>query len=389
MLTLRAGRPAGTVFSARAVFALAGFAVAAWAPLVPHVKTGLNLSAAELSHYILLMGCGSIIGMIFITPLLRRFPLALIFAAAAALLNLSLYGCIILPGRPLTAASLFGFGLGLGILEVGGNIFASRLEERYGKVLLPSMHGCYSAGEIVALCTCIALLGLNFSFYVALLAPTLSLSLLMLFTLKEARLCPADFRADDDGGSAFCLPRGTVLLFALVSSLIYMVEGGMLDWSGLFLMQKTEIDLKFASSGYIVLILAMTVSRFAGAGLIERLGTFRVLSLSALGCATALIAVFFVHNLIAIYLCFALLGLCIANIMPICIALAGRQKCMPVLAAISAVSTCGYGALIIGPALIGYLSEHLTLSGAFFTLGIVVLLLSGLIRVKRASFSPA
>ena len=40
-------RPAGSVFSSRTIFALAGFAVAAWAPLVPHVKTGLALSHAR------------------------------------------------------------------------------------------------------------------------------------------------------------------------------------------------------------------------------------------------------------------------------------------------------------------------------------------------------
>ncbi len=384
MLGFNANRPAGTIFSSRALFALAGFAVAAWAPLVPHVKAELQLSHIELSHYILLMGSGSIVGMALISVMLRHFSLRSIMGAAIVLLNAALYICVQLPNRELTAAALFGFGLGLGLLEVGGNIFASYLEEKYGRILLSSMHGCYSVGEIAALGTAITLLGMNFSFYSAILAPTLALSLGVLTTLPYMSLKPTDYKHESSG---FSLPKGTVLLFALVASLIYMVEGGMLDWSALFLLQKTDIELQFASSGYIVLITAMAASRFAGAYLIGRFSTFTVLSVSVFVCALALLTIYFVHNLYLIYACFLALGLAIANIMPICISLAGRQHSMPVLAAISSVSTCGYGALIIGPALIGYLAEHLTLSGAFFTLGVAVLLLTLLIRVKRASFS--
>ena len=62
-----ANRPAGTVFAARAAFALAGFAIASWAPLVPYIKEELSLTHLELSRIILLMGTGSIIGMLLIS----------------------------------------------------------------------------------------------------------------------------------------------------------------------------------------------------------------------------------------------------------------------------------------------------------------------------------
>lgn len=380
-----ANRPAATVFSARAVFALAGFAVAAWAPLAPHVKAELNLTHAELSHYILLMGTGSIVGMAAITPLLRRLMLRAVLTAAALLLLGGLALCIALPSRPMAAAAIFSFGFGLGILEVGGNIYAAYLEQRWKRTLLSSMHGCYSAGEIAALCLAMLLLTFDFSLYAAIFAPTAILALGALSSLRHL-----DFDAQAYSGStdsSYALPRGVVLLFALVSSLIYMVEGGMLDWSALLLLQKTDIELALASSGYIILITAMAGARFAGSYALQRFGTFKVLSVSVLCCALALIGLFWVHSLPAIYACFMVLGISIANIMPICISLSGRQRSMPVLAAISAVSTCGYGALIIGPALIGYLAEHLTLNGAFCALGCAVLGLSALVSVKRRAFS--
>lgn len=378
-----AQRPAGTIFSARAIFALAGFAVAAWAPLVPHVKAELNLSYLELSQLILLMGSGSIIGMICISTLLRIFPLRWIFAAAAAGINAALYYCIALPDFYTAAAAIFSFGLGIGILEVGGNIYASRLEDQHQLILLPSMHGCYSLGEIGALLTAVTLLELGLGFYTALLLPCLLLGAAALLpTLAAVRLSPRDFHRHHQG-SALALPRGAVLFLALISSLLYMVEGGMLDWSALFLLQKTDISINSAGSGYIVLVTAMAASRFAGSFLIGRFKTYKVLSGSVLLAALSLTAVYFIEDLLLLYLCFMLLGLALANIMPICISLAGRQKNMPVLAAISAVSTCGYGALIIGPALIGFMAEQLTLNGAFLALGAAVCTLSIAIRAGR------
>ncbi len=379
-------RPAGSVFSSRTIFALAGFAVAAWAPLVPHVKTGLALSHAALSHYILLMGTGSICGMALITALLRYFKLRTILVLALLMLNGALYICIALPSRELTAVALFCFGLGLGFLEIGGNIYASFLEEKLERVLLPQMHGCYSLGEMCALATAIVLLNLGLSFYSAILVPTLCLSLIALLSLPYVDFKPTVRTAT---APSFSLPHGSVLLFALVSSLIYMVEGGMLDWSALYLMQNSALTLELASSGYIVLIVAMAVARFSGGYLIAKFSSFKVLLCSVLGCALALIGMYLSASLWLIYGYFMLLGLSIANIMPICISLAGRQEQMPALTAISAVSTCGYGALIIGPALIGYLAAHLTLSGAFFTLGLIVLALSLLIYITRKAFSLA
>ena len=77
------------------------------------------------------------------------------------------------------------------------------------------------------------------------------------------------------------------------------------------------------------------------------------------------------NNLYLLYIYFALLGLAMANVLPIVISLSGRQKKMSTVAAISSVSSCGYGALIIGPALIGFIAERSSLNHAILSLGIL------------------
>jgi len=52
---------------------------------------------------------------------------------------------------------------------------------------------------------------------------------------------------------------------------------------------------------------------------------------------------------------------------------AGNQQAMPVNLAISAMTTLGYAGILSGPALIGFISQWLTLSGAFLLIALMLL----------------
>ena len=70
-----------------------------------------------------------------------------------------------------------------------------------------------------------------------------------------------------------------------------------------------------------------------------------------------------------------------SNVLPIVISLSGRQNKMSAVAAISSVSSCGYGALIVGPALIGFVAERSSLNYAMLILGCIGILVV-LIAIK-------
>jgi MFS family permease len=82
---------------------------------------------------------------------------------------------------------------------------------------------------------------------------------------------------------------------------------------------------------------------------------------------------------------FALVGAGFSTIVPLVFSAAGRDFGMSPGAAIAAVSTVGYFGFLVGPPLIGFSAELLTLRGALS----VVVILSGMIvilsgTVKRA-----
>lgn len=370
--------PARDVKAAKFSFFLAGFAMAAWAPLVPYLKVRLNITHLELSQIILLMGAGSIVGMLATSQLIKLLGVRKALFSSAVVLLLSIVFLVNADSYYMATAAISAYGITIGCMEVGSNIYGTLLESEYKKVLMPSMHGFYSTGEIVSLSIIALLLHISFEIEWAIIAPVLVVFAVFVF------LSPHLSGQKTYQKETFALPRGVVLILALLSSFILMVEGSMLDWSALLMMQKTDVSITLSSSAYIVLVIFLAVGRFSGGSMIDKFGIFKVL-FAGLGVSIlALAMIFMTENLYMLYIYFAILGLGMANVLPIVISLSGRQKKMSTVAAISSVSSCGYGALIIGPALIGFIAEHSSLNSAILFLSLLGLVVSAVsVKVVR------
>lgn len=370
--------PARDVKAAKFSFFLAGFAMAAWAPLVPYLKVRLNITHLELSQIILLMGAGSIVGMLATSQLIKLLGVRKALFSSAVVLLLSIVFLVNADSYYMAVAAISAYGITIGCMEVGSNIYGTLLESEYKKVLMPSMHGFYSTGEIVSLSIIALLLHISFEIEWAIIAPVLVVFAVFVF------LSPHLSGQKTYQKETFALPRGVVLILALLSSFILMVEGSMLDWSALLMMQKTDVSITLSSSAYIVLVIFLAVGRFSGGSMIDKFGIFKVL-FAGLGVSIlALAMIFMTENLYMLYIYFAILGLGMANVLPIVISLSGRQKKMSTVAAISSVSSCGYGALIIGPALIGFIAEHSSLNSAILFLSLLGLVVSAVsVKVVR------
>ncbi|MGG1928577.1 hypothetical protein [Enterobacter soli] len=91
------------------------------------------------------------------------------------------------------------------------------------------------------------------------------------------------------------------------------------------------------------------------------------ISLTATGIVIATIGTHFV----AVFGGIAIAGLAAGNVVPILLTLSGQQKTMPATIAIAATSTLGYMGILIGPALIGYISHYTGLELCLILLGVL------------------
>lgn len=368
--------------SAKTCFFLLGFAIAAWAPLVPFVQSNLAISKLELSLMILTMGVGSISGMLLSTVIVKvkgtRF--AVFFSGLA--LCLSLIAVASMPGFILEFVFLFIYGIAMGWMEVAVNLYGSELEKQFDRPLMSGFHGFYSVGQIIAVLAVTLLISCSLPPLAAVSLPVLLLIVALIFA---GRAIENKKVVSDE--PFLVMPKGFVIILAVIALCALTIEGAAIDWTGLLLIDKAIADPAYAASGYLVVVLFMAIGRFLGARILRFLGEFKTLVLSVLlsGCALGVIA--FSVNSVIVFAALALLGLSLANILPLAVSFAGRQQVMPQAAAVAAVSSCGYAAITFGPAVIGSIGTVISLSGAFALLGFTTFIIGLFVLVKKHVFN--
>lgn len=102
----------------RLAFFIAGFAVSAWAPLIPFAKRRLALDDAQLGLMLLCLGIGSVLMMPLAGGLAARYGCRRTILAAGTVICLCLPALMLAPSIPVLAAALAVFGASLGVLDV-------------------------------------------------------------------------------------------------------------------------------------------------------------------------------------------------------------------------------------------------------------------------------
>jgi predicted MFS family arabinose efflux permease len=350
------------------VFFIAGFAVAAWAPLIPFVKAGAGLDDGALGLLLLCFGIGSIATMPAAGALAARFGCRAVIAAATVLV------CAVLPVLAgvsrvsLLAPLLFLFGAGIGTIDVTVNIQAIIVERASGRAMMSGFHGLFSFGGIAgaALVTLMLSLGIAPSAAAGMIALLLAIAL----GVSVAHLLPYGRERE---GPAFAIPRGVVLFIGVLSFILFLTEGAVLDWSAVFLTSVRGVEPSSAGLGYAAFSLTMTLGRFAGDAIVTRVGGLRVMVTGSLLAAAGFAIAIFMPSAPVAVAGFALIGAGCSNIVPVLFTQIGRQSVMPESVAVPAVTTMGYAGVLVGPALVGGLAQVTNLSFALVALAAMLI----------------
>ena len=140
-----------------------------------------------------------------------------------------------------------------------------------------------------------------------------------------------------------------------------------------------------AGIGYTLFVIAMALARLVGDKLVTKLGAVRMVWGGVLLMVASLAAMVAFPVLAVVLTALFMMGLGIANVAPLIVSAASRQRTMPALPAVTAVTTIGYAGLTAGPALLGFVSEYSSLLHAFAVLaGLLVVVGLGTRRVSAA-----
>lgn len=354
--------------STRIAFFIAGFGIAAWAPLVPYAKARAQLNEGTLGLLLLCLGVGSIIAMPMAGALASRFGCRRVLSAGTLLLCVALPMLATVSSIPLLMAGLFLFGAGLGTVDSTVNLQAVIVERASGKTMMSGFHGLFSLGGIVGAAGVSALLGLGLSP----LSATLAVIVITLGALLKAapHLLPY---GSESSGPAFAIPHGVVLFIGCLCFIVFLAEGAVLDWSAVFLSDERGLDEAYAGLGYAAFALTMTLGRLTGDAIVRRLGAKRVIVIGGLLATAGMLLATLLPAWETALLGYALVGAGCSNIVPVLYTAVGKQTVMPEHIAVPAITTLGYAGILAGPALIGFIAHGSSLSVAFVLIAVLLL----------------
>ena len=369
------------------VFAVHGTASGTFATRIPWLREHLGLSPGWLGLALVFMTVGASAAM----PLSAR--LAHRYGPRRALVWLSLLCCAGLtlpataPALGWLCLALFVYGCGLGLMDVTMNAHGVRVEEGYGRSVMSGLHGMWSAGALLggAGGAVAAHAGLDARVHLGLVAPLLALIAVTAcrWTLPDGesegpaeKAGPGKAGPEEEAPPRFALPSRGVLAIGLVGFCAVFAEGASMDWSGIYLDDVTGAEPGLAASAYTAFACTMAAARLAGDAVVRRLGPVRTVRaggvLATLGAALVVAA-----RVPGVAVAgFALIGVGIAVVVPLCFAAAGRMGAGSPGQAIAGVATLAYASGLAAPAAVGWIAESTSLSVSF---GVVTVLLLGLI----------
>ncbi|MEC4240076.1 MULTISPECIES: MFS transporter [unclassified Pseudomonas] len=346
--------------STRIAFFIAGFGLAAWAPLVPYAKARAGLDEATLGLLLLCLGAGSILAMPIAGILATRFGCRRVLIGGTLLICLALPLLATASSLALLIATLFVFGAGLGAVDSTVNLQAVIVERASGRNMMSGFHGLFSVGGIAGAAGVSALLALGLS---PLWAIVVVIVLILAALLKAAPHLLA--YGSESTGPAFAVPHGVVLFIGLLCFTVFLAEGAMLDWSAVFLTTEKNIGEAYAGLGYAAFALTMTAGRLMGDTIVKRLGARRVIVLGGMFAAAGMALATLGTGWEVALLGYALVGVGCSNIVPVLYTAVGKQTVMPENIAVPAITTLGYAGILAGPAAIGFIAHASSLSIAF------------------------
>lgn len=356
-----------------------GLIFASWASRIPDIKSSLHLNDGQLGQVLFAMPLGQLMMMVVSGYLVNKFGSKIILITAMTLYGITLTLISQANSFSLLFLILFFFGITSNMANIAVNTQAVGLEALYKRNIMSSFHGLWSLGGLTGGILGAVFAETKFSIFTHLVI-ILILGIIGIIIFSRGLLAQ-DIKENSDvttSKKAFKLDSAIIIL-GLIGFGSMFCEGTMFDWSSVYFSTIIKPDETFVRMGYIASMGAMTFGRFVADRFVNRYQASVVLRFCGILITSGLLLATIAPGLIISTFGFLLIGLGVSSIVPICYSAAGRLKTMSASIAITAVSSISFLGFMIGPPLIGLLSEITDLRIALLaasSFGILIIVLS-------------
>ncbi|MFH8801492.1 MFS transporter [Streptomyces sp. NPDC017936] len=368
-------------YAVAAVFTVHGAVTGSFATRVPWIQDHASVSAGQLGLALAFPAFGASVAMPLAGRISHRFGARSALRGLVALWTLSLVLPSLAPNLLTLCLALFVYGATAGMSDVAMNALGVEVENRLGRSIMSGLHGMWSAGALIGSAggTLAAHLGADARLHHVLAAAVLT-AVGVAACAWVLDLQPAE---DEEPPPRFALPPRSALLIGAVGFCAVFAEGASLDWSAVYLRDRLESSAGLAAACTTGFTLTMAIARIAGDRVVDRFGSVKTVRVGGvLAIAGGLLIVTAGHPAVAMA-GFALMGLGIAVVVPLCFAAAGRSGPHP-SQAIAGVATITYTSGLVAPSAIGGLAQATSLTVSFWLVTLLACGLVGFAGVLRA-----
>ncbi len=364
------------------LFFLQGLCFATWASRIPSIQQQLGISDSLLGVILFALPVGSMISLLFSGALVTKYGSKKVAVNAILLYSLLLPAIGLSQSTPVLIPCLIGFGMAGNLANIAINTQAVQVEAKYGKSIMASFHGLWSAAGFVAAGFGTYMIGrgivpiTHFVIITSLIASGVAASFHYLVT---------DEKAPTSATRLFVKPDRALLQLGILAFCSMICEGTMFDWSGIYFQKVVQAEKSWVGAGYTAFMCAMATGRFVADRVANRLGFVKTIFLSGLliasGLLTAVIFPFVFSSIIG----FLLVGFGVSSVIPLVYSEAGKSKTISPGMALTAVSSVGFLGFLVGPPLIGVVAGTFSLRISFLLIACIGLMIAGMIRNRKFS----
>ena len=358
-----------------AVFLVHGLVVSTWVSRIAGVKSALRLSDGALGIALF----GSAIGSVTAIPICgwaaSRYGSRRTVQWTAAGFASSLLALALAPNLPVLFAALFIYGAMAGANDVAINAQAVGVEKRLGAPTMSRFHAMFSLGGIIGASVggVLAASRVTPTFHFV----TVAIVILAGVILTRPLMLDTHDRTQSSARISLRTPPRALMLLSAIGFCIFLSEGAIADWTAVYIKQVLKTGEGMAAAGYAAFSAAMTIFRLAGDTITARLGRAWTIRGGGIVAACGLALVVAADSPFTALAGFAAAGAGFSSIIPVVFAAGGRIRAVPEAVGIATVSGLGYLGFLVGPPLIGFVSEATSLRSGL----LVVVILSAVAAV--------
>jgi MFS family permease len=380
-----------SVLAVAGLFAVNGALVGGVGATLPAMRVRLGVDPGGLAVVLVSLAAAAVVSMQIGGRLADSRGARNVVLPASALLVGGVVFLAFAPTLPVAAAAAALAGLGNGAMDVSMNALGVGVEEARGEPVMSRLHASFSIGNLIAAGAVLlvarlagdgarvitpALLTLCAVSVVALVAISRRVASGLGEVRAKALVSSAQPRAAGRRVPAFAL-----LLGAMAFS-FGLAEGTAVDWSSVHVTDVALVDPSTGALGLVAVSSFMIVIRLFGDRAVASFGRVNLVRFGGLVAAGGYLVTLTGRSLPFVLIGWALVGLGVGMIAPQVYAVAGHAGGGRMLAI---VVTFGYGAFLIGPAIVGALIRAVGIRHAMAFPLVLSLVLVALSRVLSRS----